>query len=201
MFPATLRSRLTVLRRLAAEGFQVHVYERRSQAGGLWNYSPDPNTRFASAVYGDLQTNFPRQLMELNDYPWTTQPLYMQHNLVQQYLEGYVQDIKEKCKIRVEFYFDVEVVRLYHESYAGGHWNLTWKSVSEGFSANYDYLYVIVAVGVYEKPFFPDYGGLSTWMAYSRDSISHAKTYRNPNAFRGKVSYIFPISDTVQKTL
>ncbi|KAL2291941.1 hypothetical protein FJTKL_10643 [Diaporthe vaccinii] len=51
-------SGLVAAKRLAAEGFQVSVYERRSQAGGLWNFSPDPNTPFASAVYGDLQTNF-----------------------------------------------------------------------------------------------------------------------------------------------
>lgn len=32
-----------------------------------------------SAVYADLQTNFPRQLMELQDHPWAQQLLFMSH--------------------------------------------------------------------------------------------------------------------------
>lgn len=192
---------LTMSRRLAAEGFQVHVYDRRSQAGGLWNFSPDPNAPFASAVYGDLQTNFPRQLMELQDYPWTSQPLFMQHNLVQEYLAGYAQDIEQKCNSRVRFYFDTEVVRLFHESYAGGHWKLTWESVLTGESGTSEFLYVVVAVGLYDEPAIPHYEGLATWRELRRNSVSHAKSYRNPDAYRGKVSSRLPISDNQAQLL
>lgn len=81
---------MVLYRRLAAEGFRVTIYERRKLPGGVWNYTKDsdttsidsllmtawnrwsegPNRRptFASAVYKDLQTNFPRQLMELQDH-------------------------------------------------------------------------------------------------------------------------------------
>lgn len=184
-----LRPTLTISRRLAAEGFKVCVFDRRSQAGGLWNFSPDPNAPFASAVYGDLQTNFPRQLMELQDYPWTSQPLFMQHNLVQEYLAGYAQDIQQECKRRVHFHFDTEVVRLVHETYLGGFWELRWKSVFTGESHTCKFLYVIVAVGLYDEPVIPHYEGLATWRELWRDSVSHAKSYRSPDAFRGKVSF------------
>lgn len=203
---------MTVLRRLAAEGFQVDVFERRQQAGGLWDYSPDPNSRFASAVYSDLQTNLPRQLMELHDYPWTNQPLFMQHILVKKYLRDYAQDIEEQYKRlgRVNFPFNVEVVRLFLEPFpgkcgnlAGGIWNLSWKSLSRKTSGTctYHYSYAIVAVGVYEEPWIPYYEGLSAWREMWGNSISHAKTYRNPDAFRGKVGSMFPTSDPVQKSL
>jgi len=175
-------------RRLAAESFQVDVFERRSQAGGLWNCSPGPKMPFASAVYGDLHTNFPRQLMELQDYPWTTQPLFMQHKLVHRYLEEYSRDIQKKCDSRVRFNFDTEVVRLFHESYAGGHWELTCQSILTGERATRQYLFVVVAVGVYDEPFIPHYEGLSEWRQAWTDSVSHAKSYRNPDVFRGKVS-------------
>lgn len=197
MFALILRPRLTVSRRLAAEGFQVHVIERRSQAGGLWNFSPDPNTLFASAVYGDLQTNFPRQLMELQDYPWTNQPLFMQHNLVQQYLAGYAKDTQQKGNSRVRFHFDTEVVRLFHESYAGGHWELTWKSVLTGASTTSRYLYVVIAVGVFDEPFMPSYEGLPAWREKWEGSVSHAKSFRDPTNFRGKVR---PISQSQLQT-
>lgn len=133
--------------------------------------------------------------MELQDYPWTSQPLFMQHNLVQEYLEDYARDIHETFKSRVRFGMDLEVVRLFHESYAGGHWELTWKSVLTGKSGTETYLYVVVAVGVYDEPSIPFYDGLSMWRQMWQDSVSHAKTYRNPDAFRGKVSFNFPVSD------
>ncbi|KAL1875431.1 monooxygenase [Diaporthe australafricana] len=188
-------SGLVAAKRLAAEGFQVDVFERRSQPGGLWNFSADPNAPFASAVYPDLQTNFPRQLMELQDYPWTTQPLIMQHNLVQEYLQGYAREIQEKWRGRVRMYFNVEVLRLFHESYAGqlfaksfsgGHWVLTCRSVLTGQSAIRDYLFVIITIGVFDEPSIPRYDGLSAWRDLWKGSISHAKSYRSPDAFRGK---------------
>lgn len=183
-----MRRKLTSPRRLAAEGFQVDVYDRRSQAGGLWNFSPDPNAPFASAVYGDLQTNFPRQLMELQDYPWTTQPLFMKHNLVQEYLAAYARDIEENCSSEIRFYFDTEVVRLFEFSFAGGHWELICRSVLTDESVTRPYLFVVVAVGVYDEPSIPRYEGLKEWKETWKGSVSHAKSYRNPDAFRGKVS-------------
>ncbi|KAG6359038.1 hypothetical protein INS49_012558 [Diaporthe citri] len=162
-------SGLVAAKHLAAEGFQVTVYERRSQA-----------------VYGDLQTNFPRRLMELQDYPWTSQPLFMQHDLVHEYLAGYAQDIQQKCNSRIQFHFDTKVVRLFHKAYAGGHWELTWESVLTAESGTSQFLYVIVAIGLYDEPSIPDYEGLATWRELWRNSVSHAKSHRNPDAFRGK---------------
>lgn len=181
-------TRLTISRRLAADGFQVDVFDRRSQEGGLWNFSPDPNTSFASAVYEDLQNNFPRQLMELQDYPWTTQPLFMHHNLVQEYLEEYARDIQKKCNSRVRFNFDTDVVRLFHECYAGGHCELTCRSMLTGESATRRYVFVVVVIGIYDEPFVPHYEGLSEWRQTWKGSVFHAKFYRHPDPFRNKVS-------------
>ncbi|KAI3399625.1 hypothetical protein diail_6266 [Diaporthe ilicicola] len=167
-------SGLVAAKRLAAEGFQVDVFERRSRAGGLWNFSPDPTAPFASAVYADLQTNFPRQLMELQDYPWINQPLFMHHNLVQEYLEGYAEELQQQWYDQVQIDFNTEVVRLFHEPCVGRE------------TATCHYGYVVVASGVFDEPSIPHYQGLSIWREQYKDSISHAKTYRNPDAFRGK---------------
>ncbi|POS73928.1 hypothetical protein DHEL01_v207674 [Diaporthe helianthi] len=183
-------SGLVAAKRLAAEGFQVDVYERQRQAGGLWNFSPDPNAPFASAVYGDLQTNFPRQLMELQDYPWTNQPLFMHHTLVQQYLEGYSRNIQTNFPGRIRFIFDTEVVRLCHESYAGGHWELTYRFARlgslRGEKSTQRYIFVVVAVGVYDQPFMPYYQGLSEWRELWKGSVTHSKFYRSPHEFEDK---------------
>lgn len=179
--------KLTKCRRLVAEGFEVDVFERRSQAGGLWNFSPAANAPFASAVYADLRTNFPRQLMELQDYPWTTQPLFMQHDLVREYLEGYAQEIQHESYGLLRINFNTQVVRLLYERCAGGYWELTCKSVITGQSATRRYPYVVVAVGVFDEPLIPSYEGLSEWKKIRENSLSHAKEYRDPKTFKGKV--------------
>lgn len=130
--------------------------------------------------------------MELQDYPWTTQPLFMKHKLVQEYLEGYYQDIQKKCNGRVRFNFDTEVLRLFHESYAGGHWELSCRSVLTGEEATRRYIFVVVAIGVFDEPFIPHYEGLSVWRQTWRDSVSHAKSYRHPRVFEGQVSSSSP---------
>lgn len=132
--------------------------------------------------------------MELQDYPCTTQPLFMPHNYVREYLEGYSQHIREECNGRLHFHFDTEVIRLFHESYAGGHWVLTWKSVLSGDIASSQYLYVVVAGGAYDEPWIPHYEGLRAWKEKWANSISHAKSYRSPDAFKGKVSSMFSLS-------
>lgn len=194
---------LTVYRRLAAEGFQIDVYERQRQAGGLWNFSPDPKAPFASAVYRDLQTNFPRQLMELQDYPWTNQPLFMHHTLVQQYLEGYSRNIQKEFHGQVRFNFGTEVVRLCHESYAGGHWELTYQVPKlgglTGEKSTRRYIFVVVAVGVYDQPLIPYYEGLSEWRDFWKGSVSHSKFYRNPDDFEDKVSLSGTICSVMNK--
>ncbi|KAJ0118997.1 hypothetical protein J7T55_013232 [Diaporthe amygdali] len=179
-------SGLVTARRLVAEGFEVDVFERRSLAGGLWNFSPAANAPFASAVYADLRTNFPRQLMELQDYPWTTQPLFMQHDLVREYLEGYAQEIQHESYGLLRINFNTQVVRLLYERCAGGYWELTCKSVITGQSATRRYPYVVVAVGVFDEPLIPSYEGLSEWKKIRENSLSHAKEYRDPKTFKGK---------------
>lgn len=137
---------------------------------------------FASAVYQDLETNFPRQLMELQDHAWTHQPLFMSHSLVYRYLLDYAKQMPPNVQIRG----DKEVVHVYYEQ-PTGLWKLTFRDVSTGTRVTKGYRAVVVAVGVFDKPFVPDLRGLREWNQQWPDSLSHSKTYRNPESFRRKV--------------
>lgn len=194
-------------RRLSAEGFNVTIYERRTQTGGVWNYTETPDSEdgllmgawnrwdgnadrqsnFASAVYDDLQTNFPRQLMELQDCPWRDQPLFMSHRLVRQYLADYARQMPSN----VQFRGGKEVVDLYHCPTMGC-WKLTFRDVPTQALFAQDYAAVVVAVGVYDKIFVPKLEGLQAWDQKWPDTLSHSKFYRNPEKFRGKVSMTIP---------
>lgn len=206
---------MVLYRRLAAEGFRVTIYERRKLPGGVWNYTKDSDTTsidsllmtawnrwsegsnrrptFASAVYKDLQTNFPRQLMELQDHAWAHQPLFMSHSLVYSYLLDYAKQMPRNVQIRG----DKEVVDLYYAEATEG-WKLTFRDVSTNTTVTKDYRAVVVAVGVFDKPFIPELGGLREWSQRWSGSLSHSKNYRNPDNFRRKVSMSLGLSTTFE---
>lgn len=163
--------------------------------------------KFASAVYADLQTNFPRQLMELQDFPWARQPLFMSHRDIFKYLLDYAKQLPPNVQIRS----DKEVVDLYYEDQeqvvdgkkkpknqggfpttwsAGGRWKLTFQGVSTRLVVTKNFGAVVVAVSVFDKSFWPPglAAGLRAWEERWPGSISHSKTYRSPKPFRGKVS-------------
>lgn len=162
-------------------------------------------------MYADLQTNFPRQLMELQDSPWARQPLFMLHRDVFKYLIDYAKQMPPNVQIRS----DKEVVDLYYEDQeqvvdgkkkkhknqggfpttwsAGGRWKLTFQDVSTRLVVTKNFGAVVVAVGVFDKPFWPPglAAGLRAWEERWPGSISHSKTYRSPKPFLGKVS-VYP---------
>ncbi|CAJ2512452.1 Uu.00g054670.m01.CDS01 [Anthostomella pinea] len=57
-------SGIAVARRLIAEGLEVTVYERKDQAGGVWMLTADADDAYVSPMYENLETNFPRTLMD-----------------------------------------------------------------------------------------------------------------------------------------
>lgn len=127
--------------------------------------------------------------MELQDYPWSDEPLFMPHHMVNQYLSRYAREMVSLNNLR--FQLGTEVVDLYYTNpnRAGtGHWCLTSKALVTGSMAFDEFGFVVVAVGVFEKQFVPYYAGLEAWKRVWPDSMSHAKTFRNPEAYRGKVS-------------
>lgn len=191
MTSSIVRRKLIKTRLSAEEGFIVILYKSRIQLGGLWNFSNQPETadgRSASAVYGELDTNFPRQLMELQDYPYEKQPLFMPHDRILKYLKDYSKTISgDDLRLRS----DREVIDLYYEksdSKDPGVWHLTSRDVSTGLKLERDFEGVVIAVGMYDKPYMRDYDCLKKWKDRWPETLSHAKAYRAPKTFKDKVS-------------
>lgn len=125
--------------------------------------------------------------MELQDFPFNKQPIFMSHKLVLRYLQEYRKTIYD-----VRFRSDKEVIRVYYSkdssTDAAGVWHLTTRDVSTGLQVEKVFAAVVSAVGVFEKPFMPPYEGLEEFEKRWPDSVSHAKSYRGVKPFRGKVS-------------
>ncbi|OAE29701.1 hypothetical protein AXG93_509s1540 [Marchantia polymorpha subsp. ruderalis] len=110
---------------LAREGHDVVVYEKSSEIGGVWNYTPDADSdplsidpqrkRVHSSMYASLRTNLPRELMGFLDFPFLAKegrdkrryPGYEEVN-------SYLRDFAEHHDLLslIEFGVEVENVRL-----------------------------------------------------------------------------------------
>lgn len=97
--------------------------------------------------------------MELQDHPHETQQLFVAHECVLKYLKDYSKTIFGAA-LRVMS--DKEVIDLYYKkSDLGiGAWHLTSRGVSTGSKLEKEYDGVVVAVGMFNTPFIPDFKGI-----------------------------------------
>lgn len=219
---------------------QITLFERRSDFGGLWNYSKDkandptkaivpsdspfvpkdgnspyesPLKRdneyvWPSAVYSELDTNIPKDLMAYNNFPFDSNlPLYPSHKDVLHYLRKYSEEVRPITRfntkvVKVE-YVNGESTQtpkfLSDISFTDYYWKVTsrpivpetngglqpslkqeFKDVIEEYDA------VAVASGNYDTPFIPDFPGLEEWNLRYPHSIVHAKFYDSFKDFTKK---------------
>ncbi|KAI4868032.1 FAD/NAD(P)-binding domain-containing protein [Hypoxylon rubiginosum] len=155
-------SGLTVAKRLKAEGLKVTVYERQSGPGGVWKFTENASDLFASPVYGSLETNFPRELMEFSDFLWTdflskdTVPVFPKRNAVEEYLRKYSKG--------VDVEYGTEVVKLLTPNWLQPYdWRLTTRRIDSGKETIAHFDYVVMATGTFDRPFVPAYRGFRKW--------------------------------------
>ncbi|KAI0411522.1 FAD/NAD(P)-binding domain-containing protein [Xylaria grammica] len=134
-------------------------------------------------MYENLETNFPRELMEFADQKWpSTASLFPRNFLVQAYLHKYSDGI--------DIHYGREVSGLYGlGNYAicgGKRWKVIARNKNERRRWERDFDAVVVATGTFDKRFEPDYSGLDEWKTRYPNSVLHSKSYRNPRRFRGK---------------
>ncbi|KAI0592862.1 FAD/NAD(P)-binding domain-containing protein [Biscogniauxia sp. FL1348] len=173
-------SGLTVARRLLAEGVNVTVYERQPMAGGVWYYTSNKRHAFATPAYKSLETNFPRELMEFSDFPWPSNTsAFPSRQQVHNYIQEYGRDVPV-C-------YNREVVDVYLRTRIHPtDWKIQTRNTTTGKVSEKDFHAIVVATGTYNTPFEPEYSGLAAWKDKYPRSVSHAKTYRKPDKFRGK---------------
>ncbi|CAG98662.1 uncharacterized protein KLLA0_F19470g [Kluyveromyces lactis] len=186
----------------------VKVFEKRSNFGGLWNYTkpllkdsnvtsspsvpceyphiriqPQPHPEethvFQTAVYKYLDTNVPKTLMEYKGHRFPTDtPLFPVREQVLDYIMKYSKPIEKYVT------FNSEIVKVSYEDataeYSVKAQNLLSKEITEEkFDA------VAVATGFYDLPFIPSRPGLKEWNVKYPCSVSHAKDFDCPEDFHG----------------
>jgi cation diffusion facilitator CzcD-associated flavoprotein CzcO len=178
----------------------IDVYERRPQAGGLWNHTGDKskvtfslsekshnpnslkvidNDPHLSPMYKHTETNIIKQMMRYKDYPLPEKSnTFPNRTEVLDYLLDYQKTIPSDL---VNFKFNKKVSSLLKNN-ENNKWEL--KTTDSNIVNNYDK--VILAHGHFDTPFIPKADGLFDWFTKDSSSISHAKYYNDVSNYKDK---------------
>ncbi|KAI9225299.1 MAG: hypothetical protein DHS80DRAFT_20612 [Piptocephalis tieghemiana] len=203
--PAGLVSLKRLLDQASESPLEVVVYERSSQVGGTWNYSPTPakpldltqpdaiptvetTEVIPSPVYPFLRTNLPFATMSLHDFAFPdTGTLYPKHPVVLKYLQDYAKHFK----LAPHIHFSTTVIKVEEQSAPEGQedtygaWTVVTKD-AQGSSSSRSFDAVIVCNGHHNAPFVPDIPGLRSLAATHPSLFSHSRDYRQGDPYRGK---------------
>ena len=165
---------LVAAREATAGGFSVTLFEQRHQAGGTWNYSPEPRDESGietSAMYRSVTANASRPFLEYSDFPIPdTVPVYPRHRHIADYLRSYSDAFGITGTIR----FGHQVLSVAQEH--GDRWTVRWQHQGAESSETFDA--VAVANGHHSTPRWPnDVQGLEAFAG----PIIHSRAYKTPS--------------------
>lgn len=175
----------------------IDVFERRPQAGGLWNHTGDKsNVTFSlsesktnpralkvtdndphlSPMYKYTETNIVKQMMRYKDYPLPENSnTFPNRTEVLNYLVEYQKTVPDF----VNFKFNSKVSSLLKNQN-----NNTWEIKLKDNSDSLVYDKVILAHGHFDTPFVPKTEGLLNWFKKDPTSVSHAKYYNDVDNYK-----------------
>lgn len=178
----------------------IDVYERRPQAGGLWNHTGDKsnvtfkledsshnpnalkvidNDPHLSPMYKHTETNIIKQIMRYKDYPLPENSnTFPNRSEVLNYLLDYQKTIPSNL---VNFKFNTKVSSLLKNN-KSNQWEL--KTTNSEVVNKYDS--VVLAHGHFDTPFIPKAEGLLNWFKNDPNSVSHAKYYNDVEKYKNQ---------------
>ncbi|KAK6158011.1 hypothetical protein DH2020_005325 [Rehmannia glutinosa] len=179
---------------LRREGHSVVVYERETQIGGTWAYTPEteidpmglnPNRKVIhSSLYSSLRTNLPREVMGFRVYPFVASEKpgrdprrFPGHREVLEYLRDFAEEFKLGELVR----FGREV--LYVGLVEDRKWAVRSKKGNGEDGDDEVYDAVVVCNGHYTEPRIAEIPGIDEWPGKQ----IHSHNYRVPDPFRDQV--------------
>jgi cation diffusion facilitator CzcD-associated flavoprotein CzcO len=166
---------LATAKTLKSFGFEVTVFEKEPDVGGVWA---------ASRRYPGLTTQNPRTTYALSDFPMpASYPEWPSGEQVQAYLRAYV----EKFGIAPDILLGTKVESATLDE-AAGVWTVTataanGSAASAAVKREFDYL--IVCNGIFSEPALPAFEGAAAFTA-AGGRICHTSQFTDLAAARGK---------------
>ncbi|XP_055325902.1 senecionine N-oxygenase-like, partial [Sitodiplosis mosellana] len=173
---------LLVQKNALEQGHKVDVYEKGAALGGTWVYTDETGkdeygVNIHSAMYEELRTNSPYQVMEYPDhhFPNGTKS-YPRQKDVLDYLNSYADRFDLKKHIRFHHLVE-EVVSLKDDK-----WKVTVRDMQNKKTKSEVYDVVFVCIKIYSSPNYPQIEGASEF----KGKIMHSHDYRKAEAFHGE---------------
>lgn len=136
---------LATARYLKDFGFDVVVFEKEREVGGVWT---------STRRYPGLTTQNVRSTYALTDFPYPSDcPEWPAGEQVQRYMDSYV-DAKG---LRGDVRLGVEVVSATQDE--AGAWTLATREVDSGEQGSERFDHLVVCNGIFSDPFIPDFEG------------------------------------------
>lgn len=161
-------SGITALKNLVAAGFtNVICYEKGSEVGGNWVYSPHESH---SSVFATTHIISSKTLSEFPDFKMPADyPDYPSHTQIKNYFQNYAQHFNLYPYIK----FNTAVQKAEYEPNSN-----TWQlMLSDGTTKQYNYL--CVANGHHSVPLLPKYEGTFTGEFLHSHSFKVAEPFKN----------------------
>lgn len=166
-------SGLCAAKRALEKDFQVTVYEKDDQMGGLWYVNDDLNR---TCVYEGLKTNQPKPILEYSDFFFEGEDQYFCPQQMQDYLVAYAKKfgVDKVVKLRHK----VEEVR---PGVNGKGWSVAVTDLEKDQTETKLFDFVMICNGHYSNPVMPDIKGKELFQGNQMHSVS----YRKAEPFRG----------------
>lgn len=148
-------------------GYEVTVFEKESEVGGVWA---------SSRRYPGLGTQNVRSTYALSDYPYPKgTPEWPSGEQVQRYLTGYAEKNALGSHLKLN-----ELVTSAAQDPATNAWTLTLDS---GATQTFDWL--VICNGIFSEPFIPTFEGQDAFTA-AGGRICHTTQFNEADDARGK---------------
>ncbi|XP_031633829.1 dimethylaniline monooxygenase [N-oxide-forming] 3-like [Contarinia nasturtii] len=163
----------------------VTIFEKTGTLGGVWYYTEETGTdeygvEIHTAMYRDLRTNLPKQLMEFPNYSYPNDTRsFPSHDVILKYLNSYAE--KFHVKERIRFHHLVDKVS-FNKS---GKWHVTVlrKNLPKTKQTEtHEFDAVFVCSGINFEKRIPKINGAKKF----KGTTLHSRDYRTPEAFIGK---------------
>jgi dimethylaniline monooxygenase (N-oxide forming) len=148
-------------------GLEPFILEKGENIGGAWN----PQN---GLMWNSMLTNSSRYTTMFSDFPWQAGTAdFPKHSEVYNYLIAYT----AKFDLNKYIHFNSEVIHVKNSS---NKWQVTWREDGKKQRQKFDF--VIVATGMFSKPYLPTLKGMNEF----KGKIIHSKDYKLPEAFENK---------------
>lgn len=161
-------------------GFDVTIYEQNEWLGGIWWYTDltgkdKYGINVHTAMYKELRTNLPHQLMEFPDHPYPDDaPSFPSQPRVLEFIQSYVNrfDLNKLIK------FSHNVIRV--QPIENGQWEVIVKDLANDAFVTKIYDVVIVCNGHHALPRIPQVQGMDIF----KGKVLHSHDFRSADDYR-----------------